>query len=166
MRSNSAGRVPVTARGFTLIELMVTLAILGVLTAIAIPSYSAYIVRGQRANAKAALLQTAQAMERYYTVNGSYSAGAGAPLPAVSGTASCVAVAPSDGTPPTYCVSLAATASTFLLSATPCGDGGAGCPANANNSFIDADCNVLTLDNTGIKGVTAANLAAAPCWQK
>jgi type IV pilus assembly protein PilE len=151
--------------GFTLIELLVAVAIVAILAAIAVPSYQAYVVRGKRAAAKAGLLQVAQAMERYYTANGSYLNAGAIPLAAIAGTATCVAQAPADGAAPTYCISGAPTASGgFLLSATPCGNG-ALCTATANNTFTDAACNVLTLDNTGIKGITGT-ATVNECWQR
>jgi type IV pilus assembly protein PilE len=161
-------------RGFTMVEILIVMLVVAILAAIAIPSYSAYIVRGQRSAAKAVLLQTAQAMERYYTANGNYyPAGAATlPLPLVAGTAACLALAPMDSSTATYCIGGAPggpVAGGFVLSATPCGDGGAGCPANANASFNDAQCDVLTLDNVGNKGALGGAAAAAvadQCWQR
>ncbi len=64
--------------GFTLIEVMITVAIVGVLAAIAYPSYQSHVVKTRRAAAKSCLMELAQWMERYYTTNMSY---AGATLP-------------------------------------------------------------------------------------
>ena len=66
-------------QGVTLLELMVAVAIVGILTAIAWPSYAEYLRRGYRATATSALLEAQQFMERYYTTNITY---AGAVLPA------------------------------------------------------------------------------------
>ena len=159
------------ARGFTLIDVLIAVAVVAILAAIAIPSYSAYIIRGQRSTAKAVLLQTAQSMERFYTNNGSYSNAGVFPLTPILGTANCVAVAPMDSNTITYCVSGANTASGgFLLTATPCGDGPA-CPATANNGFTDPTCDQLTIDNTGTKQAVISGAPAAPsvsdqCWQQ
>ena len=61
-------------RGFTLIELMITVAIIGILAAIAYPSYVEHIYRSRRAEAEATLMELAQWMERNYMVNLSYPA--------------------------------------------------------------------------------------------
>jgi type IV pilus assembly protein PilE len=163
------GRVA-SALGFTLIELLIAVAVVAILAAIAIPSYSAYIVRGQRAAAKAVLLQTAQAMERYYTVNGSYLSGGAFPTLPGAASANCIALAPMNATTTTYCITgaiPAAGTAIFTLSATPCGDTPGVCPAGANNSFVDSGCDILTIDNTGAKSVQgSASLPSDQCWQR
>lgn len=66
------GKSPAKSRGFTLIELMIVVAIMGVLASIALPSYTEYIARGRRADAKTQLLAAQQWMERLYSESYSY----------------------------------------------------------------------------------------------
>src|SRR5712671_5958692 len=62
--------------GFTLVELMIVCAVLGIIAMVAIPAYTEQVARGKRGEAKAALLRGAQQMERYYTVNNCYPSSA------------------------------------------------------------------------------------------
>jgi len=154
-------------RGFSLVELLLTVTVIGILAAIAIPSYSAYIVRGQRTAAKTALLQAAQFLERNYTVNGCYQYVSPAACQAPAGASPTLpANSPGDGGLYTYAVQVAyPTAQTYTLTALPCGDAGSNCPANVSNqTFADPDCDVLTLTNTGAK--TASGALGAICWQR
>ncbi len=64
------------SRGITLLELMITLAIVGILAAVAYPSYREQIAKSHRAEAAAALWSSAQALERYFSTNGRYTTSA------------------------------------------------------------------------------------------
>ena len=137
--------------GFTLIELMITVAIVAILAAIAYPSYTEYVLRARRAEGKSVLLQAAQWMERYYTENNRYHqnrAGTAVVLPFTK--------APIEGTA-YYDITLAAVAqNTFTLNAAPI----------AGTAQADDKCKTLTLTNTGAKGVTGSpTLTADECWR-
>ena len=132
--------------GFTLIELMVTVAIVGILAAIAYPSYQDSVRKSRRADASGALLGLANAMERHFTETNSYLGAADATtgVPTIFATTS-----PVDGGTAYYNLTVdpATTASSYTLNATPTG-------AQTGDS-----CGTLTLTQTGVKSP-----ATAGCW--
>lgn len=138
-----------TARGFTLIELMIVVAVIGILASIAYPSYREYVLRAARAEAKTALLDNAQFLERNYSVNNSYKVRQGGnwvdpTLPR--------AVSPESGAQRYgIAVAVAADGQTYTLTATPTPGG-----AQAGDT-----CGALTLTNTGQRG---AGGNVATCW--
>jgi len=105
-------------KGFSLIELMIVLAIVAILASLAYPSYQRYVIRAQRHEAKAALQGLAQSMEKQYAQNNTYAGlaagGANVGAPAFFATQS-----PLDGGPKTYNLQINATATTYTLTATP-----------------------------------------------
>lgn len=142
-------------RGFTLIEVMVVVAIIAILAAIGYPAYTEQVARSRRADAKAALLEAAQWMEREFSVSGSYARkGDGsnltnaellaAPLQAMGATAQY------------YTIGFAAapTARAFTINMVPTG-------AMANDR-----CGTLSVDQAGAKGVTGTGVTVAECWNK
>lgn len=136
--------------GITLIELLVTLVIVGILASIAIPSYREYVARGHRADAKAVLMEDVQFMERNFTLSNRYhqdSAGNAISLPYTQ--------SPKAGTA-LYTISATTLSATqFVLSATPV-VGGA----------MDGDgCGAFTYSQQGVKGVTGG-LSVAECWNR
>jgi prepilin-type N-terminal cleavage/methylation domain-containing protein len=66
-------------RGFTLIELMIVVAIIGILATVVMPSYRNYVLESQREDTMTKLLQVVQLQERFYLNNGSYAAAMGNP---------------------------------------------------------------------------------------
>ena len=65
------------SKGFSLIELMIVIAVIAIIAAIALPSYQESVKKTRRSDAQGALLGFAQAMERFYTDNGTYVGAAG-----------------------------------------------------------------------------------------
>ena len=142
--------MPKTHRGFTLIEVMIVVAIVGILSAIALPSYNEYIRRGHRAEARAALLQGAQWMERAATATGTYPLTASFPttLTTMQSGRYTVAVA----SPPAS----AASGAAFILTATPAG------------GQVGDKCGSYTLTHRVVRGVASAASGAlvTECWNK
>ena len=66
------GMIRSAAAGFTLIELMIVVAVVAILAAIAVPSYQEQVRKSRRAQAKADLVEYAQMAERFFTVNNTY----------------------------------------------------------------------------------------------
>lgn len=135
-------------KGFSLIELMITVAIIGILSSIAYPSYIDYIIDSRRADAQQALTAFATTMERYRAENGTYNGAAagggntGSPRLFPTQT-------PVDGGSPYYDVTIqAAGANSFVLRATP-----------VAGSSQDGD-GFLEIDSSGLKGWDSDNSGA------
>lgn len=139
---------------------MIVVAIIGVLTAIALPSYEAYVRRGQRANAKASLMETAHWLERAATATGQYPAAAAIPegMLTVEGNryANVVKLSAPGGPVPDV------AGTTFFLSTAAIG------------SQVNDECGSFSLTNTGLRGVTppggAMQTGTTPlvlsCWSR
>lgn len=128
------------ARGFTLIEILIVVAIVGVLALIAWPSYDQHVQRARRAQARDVLYQVAQAQERYHANHQRF-----APDFAALGLA--------DPSPVHYRVVLDAT-----------DDGGFRVAAVPRDAQHDDPCGTLTLTDLGIRGVEDATLPRDDCW--
>lgn len=148
-------------QGVTLIELMVTVGIIGILAAIAVPSYHDSVLKSRRADAKGVLLGLTNAMERRFVEANSFCDAA------VGGTTvtGCGSSAGDTGTPSIYAIpNETATyynvainlvsSSSYTLSASPIG-----------KQAGDA-CGTLFIDNTGAKSVADATLDSATCWNR
>lgn len=129
--------------GFSLIELMVALMIVGILASIAYPSYLSQIQKSKRASAKTALLDLASRQARYYSTNNAYTTSL-----TTLGYASAGPIAIPDANSPSYNLTVAQTdPSNFTATATPQG-------AQATDA-----CGSYTVNNLGVKGAGQAN-----CW--
>jgi type IV pilus assembly protein PilE len=150
-----------SSNGFTLIELVVAMVIVGILAAIAVPAYSSYVLKSHRTDAKTALLDMASLEERFFSTNNSYSQTPSdlgytgvVPFPVGSGyynitTLMAVAAsAPSgltNGTPATY-----------IITATAVG-----------NQMSDAACATFTINSAGQQSATGTDpQASTDCWQQ
>ena len=141
------------SRAYTLIELMVVLAILSLLGGFAFPTLQQYVIKGKRAQAQAALMQLMQQHERYYTQNGRYlafSAAAAGPFTWWSGATAAHSA---------YEIRAGACAQQTLtqcvmLTALPGTD-------KVDPDFKDAECETLTLDSAGQR---RASGPAQRCW--
>ncbi|AZG13664.1 MULTISPECIES: type IV pilin protein [Cupriavidus] len=144
--------------GFTLMELMVTVTVIGILAAIAYPSYQEFIRKGRRTEAKAALMENMQLFERHFSqVNTYYAAGT---------TVTWDGYKKYSGDNP--------TGAKYTISAIPCT--GAGTPndgqcvelrAKPNAGFDDPTCDALVLRSTNEKLVAIGSTApkSVPnCW--
>jgi len=139
-------------RGFTLIELMIVVAVVAILSAIAYPSYTEYVRRGHRAEARAGLLQAQQWMERAATATGIY--------PLTAAFPATLKKVPSDRYDISIESPIAGTTdgSTFSLSATPQG------------AQTGDKCGTYTLTNTGLRGAAGKKSGDTgynvDCWGK
>lgn len=140
------------SRGVTLLELMIVVAVVGILTAIAYPAYQKYGLRANRAEAKTVLLESAQFMEKNYTEANSYaktSTGSSITLP--------YSQSPKSGTAK-YSIEFETTPtdSTYSIIAIP------------TTGQDEDECGSLTINQLGQNGIANApgSATATDCWKR
>lgn len=136
-------------KGFTLIELMIVVAIIGVLSAIAYPSYQRYVLRANRVEAQAILTENAQLMERHFTTCGTY--GTNTTCTTAAALTSAVQPVGATGAAVRYDISFSAgpNATAFTLQAVP----------KITSPQANDTCGTLTITHTGSQSPTTAG-----CW--
>lgn len=138
-----------------MVELMIVVAIIGILAAVAYPSYQEHVARARRGDAKAVLMETVQYMERLYTQSGRYGTldGSGNYVAAVLP----ITEAPKDGSPKFYDITFAAgepTATTFEVRAVPKG------------AMASDPCGSFSMTHAGVRNVVSASRSATECWAR
>jgi type IV pilus assembly protein PilE len=126
-------------RGFTLIEIMIVIAIIGIVMTIAAPSFTEYLKKGRRAEVAGLLSEQAQILERFYSQKNAYTGVAG--------------LSPGNDY---YTISSTLTDQTFLLTAV----------RKAGTAMATDKCGDFTITNTGVRGMVnaTAGLTTKDCW--
>jgi type IV pilus assembly protein PilE len=149
-------------RGFSLLELMMAVAIIGILAAIAVPSYSNYVLRAQRTMAKTVLNQVVARQDAFFTDRKTYATNLG---PTGLGYKANPFYIGKDGNPTdstsgaVYVVALEnPTATSYTVTAT----------AYSTQQKKDTNCYKLSLASTGAKSATKIDNSAgsADCWTR
>jgi type IV pilus assembly protein PilE len=123
--------------GFTLIEVMIVVVIIGILASIAYPAYTSHVDSSRRAEGTSALIKMSGDLERYFTVRSNYTSSIAGNYPDVG-----LGFANDQSETDLYTLSIAinATATTYTITASP--------------NRADALCGSFLLTNTGIRSVT------------
>jgi type IV pilus assembly protein PilE len=150
-------------RGFTLVELLIAMVIVSILAAIAIPSYSRYILKSRRTEAKSALLDLASLEERYFSTNNTYTtapsnlgypAGTAVSFPVGSSYYSITAINVINAVAPINATS-AGTPASYTITAVP-----------INSQVNDTTCTSFTISSSGQQSATGNDPnPSVDCWK-
>ena len=130
-------------RGITLLELMIVVAIISLLAAVTYPSYTQYVLRGNRSEGRAALLDTAAKLERFYSDNNRFAT-ADDTFPALPNFSTTT-----ETDKYTLSITTSGAYQTYTLTATP--------------AFTDLECANLTYTQAGARGISGTG-TADDCW--
>ena len=159
-----ARRSPARIAGFTLVKLMIVVAVVGVLTAIALPSYTSYIARAQRADARAQLLQVAQFMQRFYAANDRFDQDrAGTSVLSVMPTN--LKKSPADSTTAMYQLNSAITsAGSYTITVTVSAYTLTMAPISGTRMANDG-CGAFRVNSLGVRTITGTGKTRDECWK-
>ncbi|MEO9333294.1 type IV pilin protein [Ectopseudomonas guguanensis] len=133
-------------QGFTLIEVMIVVLVIGILAAIAYPNYSEYVKRGNRSEGQAFLNDVAARQERYFSQNNAY----------ITSNNDVAKLALKNG--------LASETGKYQLVLSSSNNDG-GYTLTATQQFNDTKCGNLTLNARGVRGSTGSGMSTADCWR-
>ena len=149
------------SKGFTLIELMIAVAIIAIIVAVAIPSYSAYVTKSRRSDAKVSLMTVSQLQETYFADNNKYAVGIGT---AALGSLKAENEQLKKEGGVYYSIEgfykidfVTANANYYLIKATPV-------EPQLSDEISLGQCHTYLLDSRGKKTVQNATLSAQDCW--